>query len=191
MNADKIKIYLFHLFFAASLIFFSSCQEKRIPTAFELPQGYTGWVTIKYEKQNAPPMEEINGFYHVKISDSGFAETSSKVGEGWAQDKYYWLEDNKEYVLPQYTEDKTSMIHAEVYRDADYKDFVNTDTLQIGAEYILYDGSKIIKLDDKGGMSYKSGRHLLFTFYVSEKPENVWDFPNTKLPAIPLEHKTW
>jgi hypothetical protein len=187
----KVKIYLYYLLIAFGLILLSSCEKTRIPTAYELPSGYTGWVTVKFEKPNAPPLETVNGYYIIKISDSGFAETSSKIEDGWAQDKYYWLEGDKENILPQYTEDKTSMIHAEMYRDADYRNFVNPDTLQIGKEYILNDDSKIIKLDDNGGISYESGRHLLFTFFVSKKPENIWDFPNTNLPAIPLEHKEW
>jgi hypothetical protein len=187
----KVKIYLYYLLIAFGLILLSSCEKKRTPTAYELPAGFTGWVTVKYEKPSAPPLEEVNGYYIIKISDSGFAETSSKIEDGWAQDKYYWLEDDKENVLPQYTEDKTSMIHAEMYRDADYRNFVNPDTLQIGKEYILNDDSKLMKLDNNGGVSYESGRPLLFTFYVSKKPENVWDFPTTKLPAIPLEHKVW
>jgi hypothetical protein len=176
---------------ALSLVFFSSCEKKRTPTAFELSRGYTGWVTVKYEKQNAPPLETADGYYKIKISDSGFAETSSKIEEGWAQDKYYWMNGDNEEVLPQYTDDKTSMIHAEVYRNADFKNFVNPDTLQTGKEYILFDDSKITRLDNNGGISYQSGRYLVFTFFVSNKPENVWDFPNTKLPPIPPEHKNW
>lgn len=173
------------------IVLFSSCEKRRIPIAYELPINYTGWVTVKYEKPGAPPLKESDGYYKIKISENGFAETSSKIEDGWAEDKYYWMEGEKEYRLSQYTEDKTSMIHGETYHDADYRNFVNPDTLQTGREYIMYDGSRITKLDDKGGMSFKSGRHLLYTFYVSEKPEDIWDFSNQHLPPIPEEHLNW
>jgi len=191
MIPKRRKIYLYYLLLASGLILLSSCEKRRTPTAYELPAGFNGWVTVKYEKPNAPPLQLVNGYYIIRISDSGFAETSSKIEEGWAQDKYYWFEGDKEKSLPQYTEDKTSMIHAEIYRNADYTNFVNPDTLQIGEKYVLYDDSKITKLDDNGGISYESGRPLLFTFFISKKPENIWDFPTTNLPAIPQEHKEW
>ena len=53
---------------------FSSCGKKiRTPISYELPKGYTGWVTVKYEKQNAPPLEKNDGRYLIKISKDGLA----------------------------------------------------------------------------------------------------------------------
>lgn len=188
----KIKS-VFSIFLAGIFVIcLASCSKNRTPISFELPLKYSGWVTVKFEKPDAPPLQRgDDGFDHIKISDSGYAETSSKVEEGWAEDKYFWMDSTKEFVLQQYSEDKTTMIHSEVFSNADYRNFVNLDTLQIGKEYTLYDGSKLTKLDDKGGMNYESGRYLLFTFYVSKNMENVWDYTNYKLPPIPQEHTRW
>ena len=191
MAPYKIKTAVYFILIFVSVFCFSSCEKRRTPVAYQLPESYTGWVTVKFEKPGAPPLKEEDGFYHIKISDSGYAETSSIIEEGWAEDKFYWLEGGKPYYLQQYSEDKTSMIHGETYSDADFKNFVNPDTLQVGKEYTLYDGSKITKLDNKGGMKQESGRHLLYTFFVSEKQENIWDFQNHKLPPIPKEHSIW
>jgi hypothetical protein len=181
----------FFLLLVSCIVVFSSCDKKRTPIAYEFPKGFSGWVTVKFEKKNAPPLEKVNGFYHIQISDSGFAETSSKIGEGWAEDKYYWMDGDKEFLLREFSEDKTTMIHGETYRDADYRNFVNPDTLTIGKEYTLYDGSKITKQDNNGGISRTGGRQLLYTFYVSKDRENTWDFTKNKLPPIPAEHSTW
>jgi hypothetical protein len=48
----------------------------------------------------------------------------------------------------------------------------------------------VTKLDDKGGISTKSGRYLLYKFYVSSKLEDIWDF-NNNLPPVPKEHEEW
>jgi hypothetical protein len=192
MAKYKIKTVFSILLIGALAANFASCSKSRTPIAFELPLRYVGWITVKFEKPDAPPLKAgEDGFYHLKISDSGYAETSSQVEEGWAEDKYFWMDSTKEFVLQQYSEDKTTMIHSEAFSNADYRNFANPDTLQIGKEYTLYDGSKVTKLDDKGGMSYESGRYLLFTFYVSMNMENVWDYTNYKLPPIPKEHTTW
>ena len=170
---------------------FSSCGKKiRTPISYELPKGYTGWVTVKYEKQNAPPLEKNDGRYLIKISKDGFAETSARMEEGWAEDEYYWLDNGKKVVLSQYTEDKTSRIFGESYSNIGFDKFVDPDTLQIGEEIILPDGGKVTKLDDKGGISFKSGRYLLYKFYVSGKLEDIWDYGN-QLPPVPEKHEEW
>jgi hypothetical protein len=190
MNINIKPVLLISLLICCILLF-PSCGKKRTPVLYELPKGFSGWVTIKFEKKNAPPFENIGGKYHVKISNEGFAETSSVIEDGWAEDEYYWMDGDKKVILPQYTEEKKSKIHAETYSNAGFQNFVNLDTLEIGKEITLFDGSKVTKLDDKGGVSFKSGRYLLFTFYVSEKIEDIWDFANKHLPPIPKEHETW
>lgn len=187
-----LKVFRFYLLLLLSCIAaFPSCGKKiRTPVSYELPRGYTGWVTVKYEKRNALPLEKTDGRYIIKISKDGFAETSSRMEDGWAEDEYYWWEDGKKVLLPQYTEDKESRIFGEGCSNIGFDKFVNPDTLQIGKEITLPDGGKVTKLDDKGGISYKSGRFLLYKFYVSDKLEDIWDYSN-KLPPVPEEHEEW
>lgn len=179
-------------YFSLILLFlFSSCEKKRTPISYELPKDFSGWVTVKYEKPGAPKLISSGGKYHIIISPDGYAETSSQVENGWAEDEYFWMNGSEKYILPQYTEDKKTMIHAERYGSMGSDKFVKIDTLPIGKEIVLVDGSKITKLDDKGGMSFKSGRYLLYMFYVSKKPEDIWDFSNNQLPPVPEEHEKW
>jgi len=191
LKASKIRIKLF-LFIIIITFFFASCSgvKRRVPISYELPKGFTGWVTVKYEKQNAPPLERIGGRYIIKISGDGFAETSSKFEDGWAADEYYWLDGGKKVLLQQNTEDKTSRIFGESYSNISYDKFVNPDTLQVGKEITLPDGGKVTKTDDKGGISFKTGRYLLYKFYVNDKLEDIWDFGNN-LPPVPKEHEEW
>jgi hypothetical protein len=130
-------------------------------------------------------------WYHIKISDSGFAETSSILEYGAATDEYYWMDGENKVLLPEYTSDNTARIHAEVYSSIGFENFVSLDTLEIGKEISLPDGGKVTKLDDKGGVSAKSGRYLLYRFYVSAQLEHIHDFVNYRLPPIPEDHQKW
>jgi uncharacterized protein DUF6843 len=181
-----------HKFFTVLVLVFSllslCCEERRTPNAYELPKNFSGWVTIRYEKPNAPALEKIDGFYLLRVNHSGIFETSSKVAIGMASDEYYWYDGEQKIILPQSSDSNTTRIHAHTYGSADVTNFVRTDTLPVGVEVELYDGSKYTRLDDKGGMSYKSGRFLLEHFYVSAKMEGYWDF---NPPAMPDNHSKW
>jgi Family of unknown function (DUF6843) len=191
LRTSKIRTEHFLFIIILTTIVLSSCGVKRrLPISYELPKGYTGWVTVKYEKPDAPPLERIGKRFIIKISNNGFAETSSRLEEGWAEDEYFWLDGGEKVILQQYTEDKKSRIFGESFSNVSYDKFVNPDTLQIGKEVTLYDGGKVTKLDDKGGISFKSGRYLLYKFYVSDKLEDIWDFGNS-LPPVPKEHEEW
>jgi hypothetical protein len=182
-----LKVYLSFIM----LFVFSSCQKKRTPISYALPKDFSGWVTVKYEKSGAPKLEVYDGKYRIVVSPNGFAETSSRVEDGWAEDEYFWKNGSEKYILTQYTEDKKSMIHAERYGEPGSDKFVKIDTLPIGKEIELFNGSKVTRLDDKGGTSFKSGRPILYLFYVSRKPEDIWDFSNNHLPPVPEEHEKW
>src|SRR5437867_3997716 len=183
----KNELRVFILFFLLSFSIFS-CEKRRVPNAFELTKNFSGGVTVKYEKPNAPVLEKINGFYLLRINKSGIFETSSRMEMGMASDEYYWFDGDKKIILPQSSDSNTTRIHAQTYGNADVTNFVKIDTLPIGVEVELYDGSKYTRLDDKGGMSYKSGRFLLEHFYVSAKMEGYWDF---NPPAMPENLTKW
>jgi hypothetical protein len=186
VKLDITKIVTISFFMLAFTLF--SCEKRRIPNAYELPKNFSGWVTIKYEKPNAPPLERINGSYLFRITNSGFFETSSRLEEGFASDQYCWYDGDKKTLLSQTSDSNTTRIHAHTYSNVDVTNFVKIDTLPVGVEVVLYDGSRYTKLDDKGGMSYKSGRFLLEHFYVSAKMEGYWDF---NAPSMPENHTKW
>lgn len=188
MKTFKAEFLIF--IFSVSLILFSGCGEKRTPISYELPKKYVGWVTIKYEKPGAPPLEKIDDKYHIKINESGYAETSSKVEDGVAEDEYFWMDNGKKVIVEQYSENNTSMIHSDYYVTLGFQEFVKLDTLPVGEQVTLPDGGKVTRLDDKGGVKFKSGRFLMYHFYVSAAPEDL-DLFQKEIPPIPPEHEKW
>jgi hypothetical protein len=70
---------------------FSSCNDSRSSSRFELPSGYRGWVFIFWQTNSAPPLPESAGERIFRIPADGVLYTSSE-GEydGWANDSYYW-----------------------------------------------------------------------------------------------------
>jgi len=191
MDTLRHKIFYLIILLCSCFFLFSSCDEKRTPISYELPKDYTGWVTVKYEKKNAPLLEITNGMYHIKISSSGIAETSSQVENGAAEDEYFWMDSNKKVILQQYSEDQKTMIHEDNYSTVSYQSFVKLDTLTVGKEITLPDGGKVTRLDDKEGVSFQSGRFLLYHFYVSWRPESIDFFKDNSLPPLPADQQTW
>lgn len=182
----EFPIFIFSVF----IILFNGCEKKRTPISYELPKKYFGWVTIKYEKPGAPPLEKIDGKYHIKINERGFAETSSKVEDGVAEDEYFWMDNGKKVMVEQYSENNTSMIHSDYYVTPGFQEFVKLDTLPVGEQVTLPDGGKVTRLDDKGGVKFTSGRFLMYHFYVSAAPEDL-DLFKKEIPPIPPEHEKW
>jgi hypothetical protein len=70
-----------------------TCYELslRTPSVYELPDGFTGWVLIEFEKTNYPPVPKQNGKLIFKIGKDGRLFTSSKLEQGWARDEYYYV----------------------------------------------------------------------------------------------------
>ena len=70
MSINKFKLLIF-IISSSAVILLSSCEKQRTPISYELPKKYVGWVTIKYEKPGAPPLEKIGDRYHIKIPSNG------------------------------------------------------------------------------------------------------------------------
>ena len=122
---------------------------------------------------------------------NGFWQTSSQVENGAAEDEYFWMDSNKKVILQQYSEDQKTMIHEDNYSTVSYQSFVKLDTLTVGKEITLPDGGKVTRLDDKEGVSFQSGRFLLYHFYVSWRPESIDFFKDNSLPPLPADQQTW
>lgn len=142
---------------------------NRTPHHYYIPKGYSGWVTIKYEKPGAPPLPEKDGALEYWIPSNGILETSSKLVEGWSRDEHYWYGSSTE-LIPKAEgegEDRKRYIHdgkeTEQVVDSIIKYLPSqTDTT-------LWDGTRISKLGDKADV--RAGRKVLEHFYVSAKPE--------------------
>lgn len=67
---------------------------------FLIPEGYTGWVRIEFEVQDAPPLPVEGAQYVLKIPSDGVLRTSSAEQYGWAQDYYYYYSAQGVRALP-------------------------------------------------------------------------------------------
>jgi hypothetical protein len=71
-----------------------SASITRHPTRFLIPDGYVGWVEVKYGDLNAPAFRTDKGTLICRIPDSGLLATSSALEEGWAKDEYFYYSKN-------------------------------------------------------------------------------------------------
>jgi hypothetical protein len=67
---------------------------------FLIPEGYTGWVRIEFEVQDAPPLPMDGAQYVLKIPSDGVLRTSSVEQYGWAKDHYYYYSAQEVRALP-------------------------------------------------------------------------------------------
>lgn len=65
-------------------------NSTRPASRFLIPDGYTGWVRIEFEVQDAKPLAMEDGEYILKIRPDGVLRTSSPERYGWARDHYYY-----------------------------------------------------------------------------------------------------
>lgn len=61
----------------------------RHPTKFLVPEGYVGWVEVKYGELNSPALQRDSGIFICEIPDDGLLSTSSQLEAGWAKDEYF------------------------------------------------------------------------------------------------------
>jgi hypothetical protein len=71
-----------------------SAPITRHPTRFLIPDGYVGWVEVKYGDSNAFPFPMDQGTLICRIPDSGLLATSSLFEQGWAKDEYFYYSKN-------------------------------------------------------------------------------------------------
>ena len=67
---------------------------------FLIPEGYTGWVRIEFEIQNAPALPNEGGHFVVKIPAGVVLRTSSPEQYGPANDEYFYYSAQETRPLP-------------------------------------------------------------------------------------------
>jgi hypothetical protein len=70
---------------------FAGCAKRRMPCVYEIPEGFTGWILVEFERTDCPPLPQRNGKLLLAIDKNGRLCTSSKIEEGWAKDEYYYV----------------------------------------------------------------------------------------------------
>lgn len=69
---------------AASL----GCEKSRTPCLFELPEGFRGWVLIRFEHSECPPLPLEQGRLVFRIPATGVLCTSNSMETGVAKDEF-------------------------------------------------------------------------------------------------------
>lgn len=66
----------------------------RHPNEYLIPQGYVGWVEVKYGEKDAPVLPMDHGTFSCQIPVTGILKTSSPLEDGWAADKYFYYSED-------------------------------------------------------------------------------------------------
>lgn len=172
---------------SALLLFFSYViYMKRSPRHYIVPKSFTGWVTIKYEKEGAAPLPEKDGAYEVVIPASGILETSSSLIQGWARDEFFWDSNGQRTLIPRHVDvegESKRYVHSRKEASTSYTELILS--LPEMSDTVLWDGARISKHGDQ--VDVQSGRALLEHFYVSPEPELFFYVHD----SVPDERKIW
>ena len=90
----------FYLFCMAVCVCFVGCVKQRTPSAYEIPEGFVGWVTIDYGQSDAPALPLKDDRRIFLISPDGHLATSSRILYGMSVNTYEYI-GNPHRVLPQ------------------------------------------------------------------------------------------
>lgn len=168
---DKI-ILVSGLAFAAFMIVFWLFL-KRSNKDYYLPRGFVGWVTIRYQLPDAAPLPERDGVLQVSVSEEGVAETSTALDEGWGRDRYFWVGEGDTVQIPaseKVAGDFHLYLHGHSYQFYSHEDLIKT--LPVGADTLLWDGTKIT-MEAEAEVSYQPGEKTLEYFYLSKQSQPI------------------
>ncbi len=159
---------------------------KRQARYYYIPEGYTGWVTVKYEKEGQPPLKEVDGTWELRIPASGVLETSSSLGSGWARDEFFWTDGVNDEKIPRKVDvDGEAMrsVHDREEGSPDYSELMIN--MPDGSDTTLWDGTRISKQGQS--VEVRSGRNLLEHFYITAEPQPFF----FEHDSVPDDRKIW
>lgn len=83
--------------------------RPKYPYKFLIPEGYVGWVRVDFYVQGAPALPIEEGYYVIKVPDTGRLSTSSPdmLARG---DEYYYYSDDTKYRLAVNSQSPVRMI---------------------------------------------------------------------------------
>lgn len=98
MRLSEVASLLLYVCLIPSSCFMQDSQRR--PDRFLIPEGYVGWVMIKYQVKGAPALPIEDGRYLITFPISGRTQTSSEQEYGWASDDYfYYSPDGRRHQL--------------------------------------------------------------------------------------------
>ena len=150
----------------ALFIFFS----KRAAQHYFIPEGFSGWVTVRFEKPGMPELPKNDGATEYHIPATGILETSSKLASGWSRDAFFREGPSGIQSIPKQVDfegKSCRWVHDITESNMSY-DKIILD-LPDQSDTLLWDGARISKADDQAEV--RSGRKTMVHFWVSGKPE--------------------
>lgn len=166
----------------AGYVFFT----YRAPRKFFIPQSYSGWVTIKFEKPNAPALSEKDGFLEFHIPQNGILETSSRLKTGWGRDLFFSESSGNAVEIPKMEvcgENECRRVHDFTEENRDYSEEILA--LADGGDSIYWDEARIGKTGNS--VNVRAGRKTMIHFWVSAKPEPFFYVHDSLTTTL----KTW
>lgn len=152
--------------------------DKQPNRAYHLPDGFEGWVRIRYSVEGAPALEEKDDVLQYIIGEDGTMETSDKLVVGWRRDEHFYQKASGESVqLPPSVEKEGEYyihIHQHGYYAKDWTDLLID--IPFGTDTILGDESRLIKIVPEE-VEYVTGKKTLEYFYVSRDPKSIMFTP--------------
>ncbi|MFK7920536.1 MAG: hypothetical protein AB8H47_01200 [Bacteroidia bacterium] len=171
------KIILISFGFSILMMVGLWVMDKEDNRDFYLPTGHEGWVTIRYEVADAPPLAYKDGNLQIVIPANGIVETSSRVTVGWRKDSYFWRSSAGDTPIPSSIK-KDGEYYLYLSRHEYYtKDHLDVlKMLQSGQDTLLADNTRISRGEEQE-VSYEKGRKTLEYFYISAEPKSIMFVP--------------
>lgn len=152
--------------------------DKQPNRAYLLPDGYEGWVVIRYDVDSAPPLQEKDGVLQFVIDENGTMETSDKLVVGWRRDEYFYqTAEGTQTLIPASIKEEGEYylhIHQRGYYAKDWTSLLLE--LPFGTDTILADETRLIKHSPEE-VEYVTGIKNLEYFYVSREPKSIMFTP--------------
>ena len=77
-------------FVSTATLFLYGCGFRRGDRVL-IPDGYVGWVEIRYNVRGAPQLRLVDGKYELRIGADGKLVTSSDQSSGYGSDEYFYV----------------------------------------------------------------------------------------------------
>jgi hypothetical protein len=156
---------------------------KRPSYRFYFPEGFRGWVTVKFEKPGTKALTEENGALRFDVPPDGILETSSSYKEGWGKDFFFQAQSNGKWKEMAKNEE---INHATLTRIQGWKSSaMRYDSLVLKlpnpSDTVLWDGGRISRNGD--AVEIRPGRPVLLHFYYSPEPIPYFSLDDS-LPVV-------
>ncbi len=147
---------------------------KRKDKDFYIPEGFSGWITIRYDVPNAKALTEKEGAFQIFIPKDGNLITSTHFEDGWSKDRFFRYDSAKKITeIPRHlTQNNETLKWIHWYESHIRSHQKLVPELKNGVDTLLYDGTRIIKKDSLN-IQYIEGRKTIEAFYISPEPKNL------------------